>query len=54
MIFGASSAGQAMHKGRRRALIIASLIGLVGCGITQIVDIYIINLGRLLFGFSTG
>ena len=54
MIFGASSAGFAMQHGRRRALIIASIIGIAGCCMTQKFDFYIMNLGRLLFGFSTG
>jgi len=54
MIIGAVTAGNAMHGGRRRALIIDAIIGLVGCLMTQYFDFWIINLGRVLFGISSG
>ena len=54
MTLGAVSGGVLMRFGRRRALIISSILGLIGFGITLRFDIYCLIAGRCLIGFSTG
>lgn len=54
MILGASGSGTVMGKGRRIAMLWASYIGIAGCIITQVTNIYALIFGRFLFGLSTG
>ena len=54
MAIGAFSGGKLMVHGRRRAMIISSLIGLVGVALTLIENFYVLNIGRLVFGFTSG
>ena len=43
-----------MKKGRRLALLLSCVIGLVGVFFTLIESIYFLLLGRVIFGFSVG
>ena len=54
MTAGALSGGQIMKHGRRRANLIASLIGMVGVCISLFQNFYAIVFGRVIFGFSIG
>jgi len=53
-MFGAMLAGNIIHKGRRRAHIIASIIGIIGVAITLIKLWYLLLIGRIIFGFAVG
>lgn len=51
---GATVGGKLISIGRLKVLTIASIIGIIGVGITLIMNINFILGGRLLYGFSTG
>ena len=54
MMIGSLFGGRLIAFGRHRVLIIAAFIGIIGVGITLILDIKIILTGRVLYGISTG
>lgn len=54
MMIGATIGGKLISIGRLRVLTIASVIGIVGVGLTLILNIVFILSGRLLYGFATG
>ena len=51
---GALISAQLMKAGRRRALLIACALGLVGVTVTARLDYFTILLGRFMFGTSAG
>lgn len=54
MMIGSLFGGRLIAFGRHRVLTIAAYIGIIGVGITLILDIKIILTGRILYGISTG
>lgn len=50
--FGAIKIAGAL--GHRKSLLLANLIAAIGVGITLIANLYAINVGRFLLGFSMG
>jgi len=54
MCIGAITAAQIVHLGRRRLLVIFGLVGILATALTLISNLWIIILGRLIFGFCTG
>ena len=54
MAFGAFAAGKLIPHGRRLAMMLTSLIGIVGVGLTLIQNFPLLLLGRVVFGFATG
>ena len=53
-MIGSLAGGRLIALGRHRVLILAAIIGIIGVGITLILDIKIILTGRVLYGISTG
>ena len=54
MALGAFSAGKIIPYGRRLAMILTSIIGIVGVGLTLIQNFTALLFGRVVFGFATG
>lgn len=54
MCIGAITAAQIVYLGRRKLLIIFGIVGIVATTATLIPNLWIIILGRLVFGFCTG
>lgn len=54
MTIGAVCGGILMKIGRRRALILASLLGVIGIGLTMKLDFTFLMIGRFIYGFSVG
>ena len=54
MTIGAVGGGALMRIGRRRAIIIACLLGIAGNIITYFLSYWNLIIGRLMFGFSVG
>ena len=54
MCIGAITAAQIVYLGRRKLLIIFGIVGIVATTVTLIPNLWIIILGRLVFGFCTG
>lgn len=54
MTIGAVLGGMIMKIGRRKAILISNLIGLIGLGITMVENFNVILVGRFIFGFSVG
>lgn len=53
-MIGALTSGKLMQYGRRKLLIIASLISIVGVGITLVTNEIAICVGRLIWGLGCG
>lgn len=53
-MIGAYIAGILMKHGRRRILLAASVIGILGVAITIYQRFYAIVIGRLIYGFACG
>ena len=51
---GAFSAGKLMNNGRRRTLLITGCIFLVGAVLTQFMNIWLLNISRLIAGIGCG
>lgn len=51
---GALSAGAKIESSRRNNVMLANLIGMIGVGISFVENVWVISLGRLLFGFGCG
>jgi len=51
---GALGGGKLMIIGRRKALYVSILLGIIGNSITMILNYPCIILGRFIFGISTG
>lgn len=49
-IFG----GALIQVGRKRMMIAMSFVGMIGCGLSLIPDMYILCSGRAIFGFASG
>ena len=54
MMIGSLSGGILMKIGRRRSLMLACLLGIVGVLMTWYMSFYMLLSGRILFGISTG
>jgi MFS family permease len=54
MTFGSVTAGKLMVYGRRQALLIATIIGIIGVLITYKLNLYFLIAGRAIFGFACG
>jgi MFS family permease len=54
MTIGAVLAGELMSRGRRKAVLIANSIGIVGSLLSVILNYDIMFVGRLLFGICAG
>ena len=54
MCIGAITAGQIVYLGRRKLLIIFGVVGIAATILTLIPSLWIIIIGRLIFGFCTG
>lgn len=54
LAFGSISGGKIISYGRKKAVIISSIIGIIGVGCTMITNISLILIGRLIYGYSTG
>jgi MFS family permease len=54
MTLGAVNGGLLMRIGRRRAVIVCCLLGIIGVSTTLIWNYKLILLGRFIFGFSVG
>jgi len=53
-MISAALSGSLVKYGRRKALILSAVIGIVGSGITIIQNFWAIIIGRLFYGFSVG
>ena len=51
---GAILGGKIIAYGRRRAVLIFNIIGIIGSLLSVITNFYVILLGRLTFGFAAG
>ena len=51
---GAFSAGKMIPYGRRKTMMLTSIIGIVGVSLTLVQEFYIFNIGRILYGFASG
>lgn len=54
MCIGAITAGQIVYLGRRKLLIVFGVIGILATAMTLITSLWLIIIGRLIFGFCTG
>ena len=54
MAAGAFTGGKIIPYGRRLSMILTSLIGSFGVGLTMIENFYVLLIGRIFFGFATG
>mmetsp|Transcript_22212 Transcript_22212/g.26022 ORF Transcript_22212/g.26022 Transcript_22212/m.26022 type:complete len:150 (-) Transcript_22212:286-735(-) len=54
MASGAFSAGKIMPMGRRFTMILMSTLGIVGVALTLVLNFYVFNIGRLIYGFASG
>lgn len=54
MAVGSMLAGKLIPAGRRLTLLLTSLIGSIGVGITMIEEFYLLLLGRLILGYAAG
>lgn len=54
MCIGAITAAQIVYLGRRKLLIGFGILGIAATAVTLIPNVWIIILGRLIFGFCTG
>ena len=54
MAFGSVYSGSAIKNGRRRALILVNLVGIIGVGITTVLNFSTFLIGRCMYGFCTG
>lgn len=43
-----------MKIGRRKSMILSAAIGMVGISLTLVVNFYVFNLGRFIYGFANG
>lgn len=51
---GAIAGGKIIAYGRRRAVLIFDLLGIIGSGLSIINNFYVILIGRLAYGFAAG
>ena len=51
---GALSGGQIMKFGRRKAMFISCVFGLVGVGVTYHMSLTNLLIGRIIYGIATG
>jgi MFS family permease len=54
MTLGAVTGGIFIKRGRRFALIISCIIGIIGVSLSLIEIIYILLIGRFIYGLSIG
>jgi MFS family permease len=54
MTFGSVTGGKLMTIGRRKAIMISTFIGMLGCCLTFNLNFLMLILGRFIFGFSCG
>ena len=54
LMISAALSGSLVKYGRRKALLISALIGIIGTAITIVENFWAIIFGRLLYGFSVG
>ena len=54
MAAGAYFGGTLMKSGRRRAIMLTSISGSIGVGLTMIENFYVLLLGRVIYGFTAG
>ena len=54
LTFGAAYGGKAISLGRRNALLLSNVIGLVGLCLSSFEIFNLILLGRFIFGFASG
>lgn len=53
-MFGASTGGRLIPKGRRFTVFISAALGIVGCSLTVWKNKYLIIIGRIIYGMSSG
>ena len=51
---GSFAAGKMMPMGRRITMMISSVIGIVGVTLTLVLNFYLFNIGRIMYGFAAG
>ena len=51
---GAIAGGKIIAYGRRRAVLVFDLLGILGCGLSVVNNFYVILGGRLAYGFAAG
>ena len=54
MAIGAFCGGKIIPFGRRLSMILTSLIGSAGVGLTMIQNFYVLLVGRVILGFTSG
>ena len=53
-MIGAITAGKIMQRGRRRLLLFACFVGMIGTGINLILNMWALIIGRIILGISCG
>ena len=54
MCIGTPVSGRLMKIGRLRVLDMAAVLGIIGAGMTMVLNVYCLLVGRILYGFSLG
>ena len=54
LMFSAACSGRLVKYGRRNALILSAVLGIIGTGITIYENVWAIIIGRLIYGLSVG
>jgi MFS family permease len=54
LAFGSLTSGYLMKDGRKRCMLIATAIGVIGVSIEMIDNFWVIAVGRLIYGYSCG
>ena len=53
-VLGAGASGSLMKYGRRRVVLVASVIGIIGTSLTLKLNLWFLLGGRVLYGFACG
>lgn len=54
LAIGSITGGKIISIGRKKVVFITSLIGIIGVSLSMITNIWVILVGRLIYGYSTG